>query len=458
MNSLPDSPLFRFACERVCGFMEETGMAAGLSGGVLVALSGGADSVFLLYFLHAMREKKPFPLAALHVHHHLRGEEADRDAAFCASLCRELSVSFSLSHADVRAEAERCGRGIEETARIVRYQALRRELSAHPELSRIATAHNATDRAETMLLHLLRGGGLRALCGIPALTGELMRPLLPLTGREIRAALREAGIRFVEDSTNDDTAYARNYLRHEILPRLEPLAPEPEKMFGRTAEILSTDAAYLDFQTDEALRRGKTDEGFLTEKLAELPAPIRRRVIVRLHEDARDACAFSLSLGHTHILEIEKKLTEKKSFRLSVPAGLSAVSENGFFSFLPSGQAQPEKEEILLQEGENAFPGGYILTVRREENRTFLACFSNLHKIDTKTAISSATIRGNLRARVRRGGDKYRYRGHDHTVKNVMNEVGIPAGIRAGYPVVADEAGVLWIPGGPVRENRTRHE
>ncbi len=453
MNAYPDSQLFRSACERVSRFMEKTGMAERLPEGVLVALSGGADSVFLLYFLRQLSLERSFPLAAMHVHHHLRGAEADRDAAFCEALCRDLSVQFSLSHADVPAEATRRGRGIEETARILRYEALRKELAAHPELSLIATAHNATDRTETMLLHLLRGGGTRALRGIASLTDDLMRPLLQLTGEEIRSALREAKIGFVEDSTNGDTAYARNYLRHEILPRLAVLTPEPDRMFGRTAEILSADTAYLDSLSDEALRRGRTEEGFSSALLAELPSPIRRRVIIRLYEEARDAHAFSLSLGHTHILEIEKKLEGGHPFTLSVPAGLTAVSENCAFRFLPGSSSASEGKTIRLSEGENRFPGGYTLTVGRERDTTFLACFSNLHKIDIKTAISSATIRGNLYARVRRGGDAYRYRGHTHTVKNIMNEAGIPAEIRAGYPVMTDDAGVLWVPGGPVREN-----
>ena len=348
MNAYPDSQLFRSACERVSRFMEKTGMAERLPEGVLVALSGGADSVFLLYFLRQLSLERSFPLAAMHVHHHLRGAEADRDAAFCEALCRDLSVQFSLSHADVPAEATRRGRGIEETARILRYEALRKELAAHPELSLIATAHNATDRTETMLLHLLRGGGTRALRGIASLTDDLMRPLLQLTGEEIRSALREAKIGFVEDSTNGDTAYARNYLRHEILPRLAVLTPEPDRMFGRTAEILSADTAYLDSLSDEALRRGRTEEGFSSALLAELPSPIRRRVIIRLYEEARDAHAFSLSLGHTHILEIEKKLEGGHPFTLSVPAGLTAVSENCAFRFLPGSSSASEGKTIRL--------------------------------------------------------------------------------------------------------------
>ena len=131
-------------------------------------------------------------------------------------------------HEDVPAYQKETGLGLEEAARRVRYAAFERTLNAHPEYACILTAHNATDNLETLLLRLLRGSGLRGLAGIPPVRDVYLRPLLTLARRDIVAALAELSEDYVTDSSNADTALARNYVRSEILPRLAPLSPEPE--------------------------------------------------------------------------------------------------------------------------------------------------------------------------------------------------------------------------------------
>lgn len=432
-------------------FLEQNGMLSALPKGVLVAFSGGADSVFLLSLFSLLSRDLHFSLSALHVNHHIRGEEAERDVAFCRSFCERIRVPFWVADVDAKGEAARCKTGLEETARKLRYRTL---FSAADEagLSFIATAHNATDHSETVLLHLLRGGGTRSLCGISALRGRLMRPLLFLTGEEIRDALTKADIPFVVDSTNSDTAYTRNFLRAEVLPLLRKASPRLEEQLLRMSAAVSSDVAYLDELTAVEMPKARLEGGLSAEWLREAPAPLRRRALIAAFEETRDASESSIALGHTHILKLEALLDGKKpSFSLSVPAGLLASLSGGVLRFLPESPQKEDLPEFLLKPGENDC-NGIRLCVREEGDMVTFVCYSNFHKIDTKISLSSATIKGRITVRGYRTGDTIRYGGHTHAVRKWMNEKKIPPLLRGNYPLVCDENGILWIPGGPLRE------
>ncbi len=432
-------------------FLEQKGALSALKAGVLVAFSGGADSVFLLSLLSLLSKDMGFSLSALHVNHHIRGAEAEQDAAFCRSFCEEIGIPFLLADVDVVKEAKRSKRGLEETARTLRYRALIAAADEHG-YPFIATAHNATDHAETLLLHLLRGGGSRSLCGISALRGRLLRPLLFLSGEEIRRALTEADIPFVIDSTNKDTAYTRNYLRAEVLPLLRHLSPRLEESLLRLSDAVFADVAYLDKLTEEAMSEARLDGGLSADWLRRAPVPIRRRALITAFEEVRDPSDASLALEHTHILKLEELLDSKKpSFSLSLPARLFASLSGGVFRFLPES---PQKEELpvfFLDKGETLY-NGLRFFVEEEGDTLSVFCYSNLHKIDTKISLSSATIKGRLTVRGYREKDTIRYGGHTHAVRKWMNEKKIPPLLRGNYPLVCDENGILWIPGGPLRE------
>ena len=186
--------LSRRAEERLMTFLAEEGLLRRFSQGVLVALSGGADSVFLLRLLAALSARDGFKLRALHVNHGIRGDEALRDEEFCRALCRELGVPLTVVVLDVPSAARARGEGLETVARALRYEALDECLRADPDISYMATAHNATDHLETVLQHMLRGGGAAALVGIRPVRDRLLRPLLCLSGEEIREALAAGNI------------------------------------------------------------------------------------------------------------------------------------------------------------------------------------------------------------------------------------------------------------------------
>jgi tRNA(Ile)-lysidine synthase len=207
---------------------------------VLVALSGGADSVALLHLLR--HEDLALDLEAAHVHHGVRGEEANRDASFCEALCRETGVSFHLLRIDATTPLTA---GREGTWRRLRYRALL-ELKRARGLDAIATGHHRDDIAEGVLVQLLRGGGPRALSGIEASTTDgIVRPLLPWSRSEIRTWLDEREIAWREDSSNSDLELLRNRVRLDLLPDLESVSPSIRDHLAHRAQTLAADEEFL---------------------------------------------------------------------------------------------------------------------------------------------------------------------------------------------------------------------
>ncbi len=220
---------------------------------VLCALSGGADSVALLHLLWETGRQGGFTVAAAHFNHQIR-RESGQDAAFCEAFCRERGISCYVGSADIPALAAARGLGLEETARAERYQFLRTTAAAIGAAA-IATAHHAEDNAETVLLHLLRGTGLKGMGGIAPKTGDLIRPLLTTHRGEIEAYLTAHHLPHVEDSTNADTAYTRNYIRHNVLPLLTARNPGVVDTIGRSAASFRRDSDYLEQQAADLWRQ-----------------------------------------------------------------------------------------------------------------------------------------------------------------------------------------------------------
>ncbi|ETP73507.1 tRNA(Ile)-lysidine synthetase [Lachnospiraceae bacterium JC7] len=217
---------------------------------VLVGLSGGPDSVFLLYALDQFKEYLGYKLHAVHVHHGIRGEEADRDMNFSEELCENWNIPFKKVFVDAPGLAGSKGMSLEEAARILRYEVFeetRKEIEDRfrdePEGERsvrclIAVAHHMDDQAETVLHNLVRGSGIRGLAGMEPRRGFIIRPLLSVKREYILSKLKDNDISYVIDSTNLDTQYTRNHIRSEILPGLREINPEASAHIAHTADIL----------------------------------------------------------------------------------------------------------------------------------------------------------------------------------------------------------------------------
>lgn len=215
--------------------------------GVVVGLSGGPDSVFLLYALHTLQARMGFTLRAVHVHHGIRGAEADRDEAFSAELCAKLAVPFQAEHVAAPAYAAQHGLSLEEAARILRYEALeaaRQQLTQAPA-AWIAVAHHLDDQAETVLHNLVRGAGLRGLAGMENRRNHVIRPLLSIKREDILKWLEQNNIPYVTDSTNADPHYTRNRIRSTVLPELREINPEASAHIAHSAALLREADAYF---------------------------------------------------------------------------------------------------------------------------------------------------------------------------------------------------------------------
>ncbi len=197
---------------------------------VLVGLSGGADSVCLLHFLHYLAKEKHFALAAVHVNHGLRGAEADRDEQFCQQLCKQLDIDLFTRQVDARKTAQHYALSPEHGARKARYRAYQ-TVAQKWGATKLALGHHVDDQAETILLNLLRGTHVKGLAGIPLCRPlcagvEIVRPLLCITREEVLRYLAQNKLTYVTDQTNFDDMYRRNWVRHTLLPLLEEKQPK----------------------------------------------------------------------------------------------------------------------------------------------------------------------------------------------------------------------------------------
>lgn len=398
-----------------------------VSGTVLCAVSGGADSVYLL---HRLLESG-VQVECAHFNHCLRGAESDRDEAFVRALCEGLGVRARFGRGDVAAYAAEAGLGTEEAARRLRYAFLDRAAD-EAGAAAIATAHTADDNAETMLLNLARGAGLKGLCGIPERRGRIIRPILDTTRREIESWLAERGIAHVEDSTNLLDEYSRNRLRHRAVPALASVNPGFVRAVSRTARLLRRDEEFLEGLAREFL--GKHTDGIPCAQLLELPLPVSTR-------------ALRLASGSA--------LTEQQveaALELAGGAGLGYLSLPGtrlrrergrlFFEAPSEPEALPSRE--LALDGETQLPEyGLRLSCRRVERA------GEIHSSLNTFFFKCENICGTITCTPKRDGDRIRLEGRGCTkkLKDLFAERGLSLEERRRAAVLRDEKGPIAVAG-----------
>jgi len=436
---------------------------------VVAAVSGGADSMALLSILCALREDYTLELAAAHVNHGLRGAEAQRDEDFVREICAEWGVALRVLHADIAKTAQETGEGIEACGRRIRYEFF---ASVRPG-ARIATAHTLSDRAETMLFNLSRGAGLRGLCATPAVRGDIIRPLLDCSREEIEAYCAENGIAYVEDSSNADIRFARNRVRHLIVPQMKALNPAFEAAAARCLEALETDEAYLREATERVLAEAQTGKGCRADLLSAAHPALRRRVLAILIERATGLAAdYRIILSLEKLLDCEtsekravedahpyregvvgdgvldvplRKAERSSGKRIQIPGGIACL-RNGLLTF-PQKQPEIPPWRTELRPGLLETPGGTLAI--REVHKNDLEKIQKIHKEFLASCVDYDKIIGKAFIRSRVAGDAIRLagRGCTKSLKKLFQERGIPPEVRNGVAVLADEAGPLWLEG-----------
>lgn len=244
---------------------------------VVAALSGGADSVSLLQALILLRERLGITVSACHVNHCLRGAESDRDMQFCKDLCDKLGVELHILTIDVAAKQQK-HESLEECARRIRY-AFFDEVSRGKKL---ATAHNSNDCAETVILNMLRGTGLKGLYGIPPVRGNIIRPLIYCTRAEVEQYCADNSLSYVTDSTNLSSDYTRNKVRQQILPQMLAINGSLFDTMSRMEKSLREDSELLESMASQALEKAQKNGGWIASAIAALPKPIKARAVKQI--------------------------------------------------------------------------------------------------------------------------------------------------------------------------------
>ena len=416
---------------------------------IVVGLSGGADSVALLLLLSEYREKGQIEVEALHVHHGIRGETADRDQAFCEAFCRERGIPLKIVKKDVPEMALRLHMSLEEAGREARYEAFEEYQREHPG-SRTALAHHQNDQAETMLFRLMRGTGLRGLCGMRPVNGNYIRPLLCVDRPQIEQYLLEEGIRWVEDGTNQELDYTRNQIRHGLLAPMERVMPGCVARMAGTAARLSEVESYLEQELHKAeeqyLQMEKDCIRIRLEAFDELHPAMQkmlvRRALEHLPGGLRDVEAF-------HVEQICLLAYGKRGSRILLPSKNTAVLEyDGIV--LKQGYGINRDDGIIFcgRTGTYEFQGArYEVTVEnRDKNQEIpVNCYTKWFDYDK--------IRQEVVLRTRRPGDYLSTGPGAHKkLKDYLIDNKVPRESRDGLTVLADGNHILWVVGMRISE------
>lgn len=413
---------------------------------VLVGLSGGADSVCLLCLLYEMQEELNIEISALHVHHGLRGQEADRDRKYAEELCRKLKVPCFVVHRDVAAYANAKGLSTEEAGRILRYEAFEEEAKRLGEDGtgvKIAVAHHGDDQAETILHNLLRGSGLKGLGGMPPVRDKIIRPLLCCSRVEILEYLRQKRLNYCEDSTNAESDYTRNKLRNQILPLLvSQINQGAVEHILQAGEIASQADEYLVRKAKEILLeygRGENERVEISRKILWEQETILQTYII--FEMLQKWAGNRKDIASCHVELIRELLKKEVGAQVDLPYALTAGVTY---------------DDLWI---EKKVP--FDLTDKQEEKplpALVFTCFSyEKHmKIPEKRYtkwFDYDKIESTLSVRIRQTGDYMVLKdGGRKTVKAFMIDEKIPREQREQIPVLAEKNHVLWIVGYRISE------
>ena len=434
-----------------------------------VAFSGGADSRLLLELtLRALTERYGedgrHHVIALHLHHGIRGDEADRDLAFCEAVCAKLGIELISQRADIPAMAREAGESVETVARKARYGFFGRIMDER-KIGILLTAHHADDNLETILAQLIRGSGTRGMRGIP--TTRMLgywtdkqiklvhRPLLDCTKRDILAACEELGLDFVTDSTNLETDCTRNRIRHTVIPQLEAIAGEdaPQRAAARMAHAAEEDEDYLWYQAEQSVGRtvapggdavALSDLEHFSPALSKRMLMVLYRNVLRLHDRGAETELFLSSAQLGALLELGHKAVPESG--LDLPGGIRAVVRGEFLYMLPAEEANPpvlSDEPVPLATGVTLLASGFSVTVEYSDTPLFPAEGYDVYA----SAVFPAELPTPLLARKRQEGDTILSHGMHKKLKKILNEKDIPLHHRDRIPLIClPDGSPLWYP------------
>lgn len=410
---------------------------------IVVGLSGGADSCALTHILTRLSGKMDLHITAVHINHGIRGEEAERDERSAEEFCRRLNIEFIAYHCDIPSEAAKRGIGEEEAGRLVRYEKFY-ETAEKKNGAKTAVAHNMNDKAETLIMNLCRGAGMKGLAGIKPVGGSIIRPLIFCTRDEIEKYCDDNNIEYCTDSTNLQNEYTRNKIRNILLPWLsENINPAAGMNMANASELLREEEEYLESKAQEQYKKLLKDsgDGFVSlnaDGLASEHGVIRRRVLRialrSLRPDMRD-------FGRKHTESAEDILMGDTGRRISLPGGITVSKGYGLINILYDREKQgafcydiePGKK-YFIKETES-----YVLLSLNEEKN-----IKNAVNICTKK-IDYDKIKDKIQLRTRQTGDFISIKNGRKKIKDIFIDDKIPSDKRDSYPLLVCGKSVIIV-------------
>lgn len=392
---------------------------------VVVALSGGADSVALLHVLNSIKEKNNLTLYACHLNHLIRGDEADKDEQFVCALCEKLGIELFTKRVDVSTIANKQKISVELCGRNERY-AFFDELSEKLN-AKVATAHTASDNVETVLYNMTRGTSITGLCGIKPVRDYIIRPLINVSRAEVEQYCSDNNLRFVTDSTNLSDDYTRNTIRHHAIKPLEQVNPDLCNAVSRMCNSLTDIKDFIDKISLKEISNCKTDYGYDASSLLTLPRAILSNSLYIIAKDS------GADVQHTHIELMISILSDGGC--VDLPNQKRAVCKQGVFRITEICDDECFEECAFIDSAYSRYISQKEL---KDINKNLLNDCINCDIITQDTII-----------RTRKEGDSFTLCDRDVTksLKKLLNELKIPAEKRSSLKLVANGNTVLWLEG-----------
>ncbi len=394
-----------------------------------VGLSGGADSVCLAHILITNKDVLGIKtIKGIHIHHGIRGEEADCDLEFCRNFCEKFGIEFVSYCVNIPEEAEKTGESIEACARRVRYSCFEKS-----GCDKVATAHNLNDNIETFIFNLSRGASLSGLCGIPYVRDIYIRPLLDCTRDEIENYLKENNLQYVIDSTNLCDEYTRNKIRHNIIPQLFSLNPSFNNVFLNSIDSIKLANDYILQSARDFLEKSISENGYDCTAFENVHIAVKNQII-------------SLILKEQNVPDITRKYIDAVSHiirvggKASLGGKVTAISDRKILCFCEMEDIEYFEIEIKNMTNTIKTPVGRVVL-----DYLFKDDLQNLKKSDKQMLVDCDKIVGNLSVRNKIDGDSYQPANRaNKKLKKLFNEEKISVFERSKMHILTDECGIVW--------------
>ncbi len=414
---------------------------------ILVAVSGGIDSMALLYVLNKYKDELKIKIKVAHLNHCLRDLEADKDEKLVCEFCKNLDIEFISEKIDIKKIANKNKLGIEECARNERYKLFDKIVG---KSGYIATAHTLSESLETVLFNLARGCFKNGLQGIPAVRGNIIRPFIEISKEEIKDYVSKHNIPYREDESNKSLEYNRNKIRHKLVPVLKEINPSLEQVILRLKENLSVDEDYFCEVIDEIYENSKRENGFDIEQIKNLHKALRVRFIQKaLH---------GISLESVHLNLIDDIIMKGKG---AVQLGINTIVEVNGSILKVNTKKNTEQLYNYCANFEIPFCSGVISTPLSGDYVISIIDRERIDRIKEEDAdlfrnlVSCDIINGTAVFRYRRNSDKFKQIGRGNIskkYKKLMQENNIDPISRNRFLILSDKDNILWLEGFGVSE------